>query len=128
MMRGPNARAADASGWARFRMLPRRAQAASVLLLASAAAPPAVVLLSFAGDLGIAAVVCAHSNAIHAGSCLLAVAAVLAFEPPRSTSALAYARQLRARFLEVQSKFDAEHRRRPREGKENEDARVPSEP
>ena len=36
--------------------------------------------------------------------------------------------KLRARFLELQSTFDAEDRRRPREGKENEDARVPSEP
>jgi hypothetical protein len=55
-----------------------------------------------------------------------ALAAVLAFEPPRSTSPLAYARQLRARFLELQSTFDADDRRRPGEGKEKEDDRVPS--
>jgi hypothetical protein len=66
-------------------------------------------------------------TALHAAAACAAIAAVIAFEPPRSASPLAYARQLRARFLELQSTFDADDRRRPGEGKEKEDDRVPSE-
>jgi hypothetical protein len=72
--------------------------------------------------------VAAHPVLVNLAAFAAAVAAVIAWEPPRSSSPGTYARQLRARFAELQSMFDADDRRRPGEGKENEDARVPYEP
>ncbi len=111
----------------RLRALPLRVRVFVLALLGASMLPPTVALISL-GSSEVRVVVGGHPGAVNLASCALVMAALLAFEPPRSTSALAYARQLRTRLLELQSTFDAEHRRRPPEGKENENARVPSEP
>jgi hypothetical protein len=110
-----------------LRRLPTRALAVSGVLLAAAAVPAAISLSGALvdGHPGWSALL----TALQVAAACVALAAVLAFEPPRSGSPLAYARQLRARFLELQSTFDADDRRpRPGEGKEKEDDRVPLEP
>jgi len=111
----------------RLRRLPAPALTACGALLAAAVVPAAA---AFTGVLtgtqrGSGSPLLTWLQVVAAG---VALAAVVAFEPPRSASPLAYARQLRARFLELQSTFDADDRRRPGEGKEKEDDRVPSEP
>jgi hypothetical protein len=112
----------------RLHRLPGRARAAAAVLLVCAAAPVAgLVVETFAGG-AVGAAVSAHPYVVHAVALGVAGGALLALEPPRSASPLAYARQLHARFLELQSTFDADDRRRPGEGKEKEDDRVPSEP
>lgn len=110
----------------RLRRLPPRALTACGTMLLAAAIPVVTGLFGVVTD--------GHSGrwslllaALHVAAACAAVAAVVAFEPPRSASPLAYARQLRARFLELQSTFDADDWRRPGEGKEKEDDRVPSE-
>jgi hypothetical protein len=111
----------------RLRRLPLRALTTCGALFTAAVSPAAVALsgavVERSPGRGLAA-----DNAVNVAAWCVALAAVIAFEPPRSASPLAYARQLRARFLELQSTFDADDRRRPREGKEKEDDRVPSEP
>lgn len=112
----------------RLRRLPRRARAATAVLLVCAAAPVAgLVVGTFAGG-AVGAAVSAHPYVVHAVALGVAGGALLAFEPPRSASPLAYARQLHARFLELQSTFDVDDRRRPGEGKEKEDDRVSFQP
>jgi hypothetical protein len=97
-------------------------------LLACCALPPAALLAASVGTSRWTAWVGAHPFVSEAFGAVLVAVALLAFDPPRSASPLVYARQLRARFLELQSTFDADDRRRPGEGKEKEDDRVPSEP
>ena len=101
---------------ARLRHLPVRARVAALVLLACAAAPPLAFLGAAAW--GLPAWVRPGLMNLLAGTAALAT--LIAYEPPRTRSPLAYARQLRVRFLELQSTYDAERRRRP-EGKEKED-------
>ncbi len=107
--------------------LPLRVRVLVLALLGAAALPPAAALASL-GSSEPALVAGAHPGAVDLASGVLVVAALFVFERPRSASPFGYARQLRARFLEIQSAFDAQHRRRPREGKESEDELVPSNP
>jgi hypothetical protein len=111
----------------RLRRLPTRALTACGTLLIAAGVPVATAFLRVLTEAqpGRWSMLL---TALHVVAACAALVAVLAFEPPRSASPLAYARQLHARFLELQSTFDADDRRRPREGKEKEDDRVPSEP
>ncbi len=111
----------------RLRRLPARALTAGGTLLIAAAVPVATELFRAVAEAqpGRPSMLL---TALHVAAACAALAAVLAFEPPRSASPLAYARQLRARFLELQSTYDADFRRRP-EGKEKEDdLEVPPEP
>lgn len=110
----------------RLHRVPWRTRAGALALLGWSACPPA--LLAGARWSPIAASLAAHPMLVNLAAFAAAVATVIAWEPPRSVSPGKYARQLRARLAELQSTFDAEDRRRPGEGKENEDARVPSEP
>jgi hypothetical protein len=99
----------------RLRRLPARALTAGGTLLFAAAVPVATAFFRLLTDAqrGRGSVL---FTAMHGAAACAALAAVLAFEPPRSASPLAYARQLRARFLELQSTFDADDRRPPRGG------------
>lgn len=110
----------------RLGRVPWRTRAAALALLGWSACPPA--LLAVAPLWPVAAALAAHPILVNLAAFAAVVATVIAWEPPRSCSPGTYARQLRARLGELQSTFDAEDRRRPREGKEKEDARVPSEP
>jgi uncharacterized glyoxalase superfamily metalloenzyme YdcJ len=85
-------------------------------------------LVAAQGGSVIAGLLAAHPEAVQVAAALLAVVVVVAFEPPRSTSLPTYLRQLRARFLELQSAFDADGRRHPGEGKEQVDDHVPTKP
>lgn len=114
--------------WRNLMRLPRPARAAGVALLGSSAVPATAVLFAATGESPLARFLEAHPAFVNLVAVCAALAAVLALEPPRSTSPLAYTRQLRARFLALQSTFDADDRRRPGEGKEKEDDHVPSEP
>jgi hypothetical protein len=114
--------------WRKVMRLPKPARAAALVLLGSAAVPAAAVVFAVAGESPVARFFEAHPAFVNLVAVSAAVAAVLALEPPRSASPIDYARQLRARFLELQSTLDADDRRRPEEGKEKEDDRVPSEP
>ena len=104
------------SPWLRFSSLPLAARALAVALLACAAAPAVGALLELGGNSALVGALGAHPRAVSLASCVVSAAALLAFERPRSPSPVAYARQLRARFLELQSTFDAGFRRRPRGG------------
>ena len=126
-MRGRLTGARSWAAAARVARLPRRARWLAVALLACASIPAVASLLAVRGGSSLAGVVGAHAEAVQAAAALLAVLAVVVFEPPRSTSPLAYARQLKARLLAIQSTFDGDDRRDPREGKEKEDDRSPSE-
>lgn len=118
----------DRDTWRKVARLPWRARAAGLVLLCSAAAPPMAVLVAALGGSLHAAFLTAHSGLVDLIALCAAVATLLVFESPRSASLAAYARQLRARFLDLQSTFDADDRRRPEEGKEKEDDGLPSEP
>lgn len=114
--------------WRKIMRLPAPARSAGLVLLGSAVVPAAAVVFAAAGESPLARFFEAHPAFVNLVSACAAVAAVLALERPRSTSPLAYARQLRAKFLELQSTYDADFRRRP-EGKEKEDdLEVPPEP
>lgn len=126
-MRGLLTAARSWAAVAHVARLPRRARWLAVALLACASIPAAAALLAVRGGSELAGVIGAHAEAVQAVAALLAVLAVVAFEPPRSASPLAYARQLKARLLEMQFTFDADERRHPGEGKEKEDDRSPSE-
>lgn len=115
-------------GLAGFARLPPRSRWFLQALLSCAAIPAVAGLVAAQGGSEFAGLLAAHPEAVQAGAALLAVLLLLAFEPPRSTSPPAYVRQLRARFLELQSAFDADGRRHPGEGKEQEDDQVPSKP
>lgn len=108
--------------------LPGAVVYAGLVLLGPAAVSAAAVVFAATSESPLARMFEAHPGLVNLVAVCAAVAAVLALEPPRSASPLAYARQLRARFLELQATFDAGDRRRPGEGKEKEDDRVPSEP
>jgi hypothetical protein len=108
--------------------LPFPARFAGLVLFGSAVVPAAAVLVATTGESPVARFLESHFAFVNLVAACAAAAAVLALEPPRSASPFAYARQLRARFLELQSMFDADDRRRPGKGKEKEDDHVPSEP
>jgi hypothetical protein len=91
------------------------------VLLGCAAAPATAVAVAATGESGVARFLAAHPAFLNIVAGCIAVAAVLALERPCSASPIAYARQLRARFLELQSTLDADTRRRPGEGKEKQD-------
>lgn len=114
--------------WRRLMRLPGPARSAGLVLLGSVVVPAAAVLVATTGDSPVARFLEAHPAVVNLVAVCAAGTAVLVLERPRSASPVAYARQLRARFLELQSMFDADDRRRPGEGKEKEDDRVPSEP
>jgi hypothetical protein len=114
--------------WTGLRNLRAPVRATALVLLACAAAPPAALLGASLSGSSVMALIATHLGLVNLIACGFGVTAVIAFECPRSASPVAYARQLRARFLELQSTFDADDRRRPREGKEKEDDRVSSEP
>ena len=126
-MRGHHTSARSWAAAARVARLPRRARWLAVALLGCASMPAVAALIAVRGGSALAGVVGANAEAVQAAATLLAVLALVAFEPPRSTSPLAYARQLKARLLAIQSAFDADERLHPREGKEKEDDRSPSE-
>lgn len=90
------------------------------MLLVCAAVPPTVLLTASASDSPVARYVLVGPALLNIFAICGALAVLLVFERPRTASPLAYARQLRARFLELQSTYDADSRRRP-EGKEKED-------
>jgi hypothetical protein len=115
-------------GLARFARLPPRSRWFVLALLSCAAIPAVAGLVAAQGGPDLAGLLAAHSEAVQVAAAVLAVLVVVAFEPPRSTSPLGYMRQLRARFLELQSAFDADGRRHPGEGKEQVDDHVPSKP
>ena len=118
----------DRAMWRRIARLPLRVRVAGVVLLLAASAPAAAAVVVAVGGASAASPLRAHAVSLNVITVCFAFAALIAFERPRSASPLAYARQLRARLAELQSTFDADDRRRPGEGKEKEDARVPSEP
>jgi hypothetical protein len=120
--------ASSQSPWRRLRQLPFLERMFTVVLLGCAAAPPAALLSRWLWPSRLAERISANPEVTNLIACGIAAAVLVAIEPPRSASLLAYARQLRARFLELQSIFDADDRRRPGEGKEKEDDRVSFEP
>jgi len=113
----------------RFRLLPRPARLLAFVLFLSALAP---------GLLEIHATVIDPRGSTLAGalaqrpvvaslvSLAMAIGALLILERPRSLSPRAYARQLRARALEIQADFDGALRRRAHE--EEESRHGPSQP
>lgn len=107
---------------------PASARRLALTLLACAALPAGAGLLALGGGSGLAGAASAHLGAIHVVAALLASAAVLTFERPRSASPRAYARQLAERIQALQATFDADARRQPREGKEQADDHVSSKP
>jgi hypothetical protein len=123
-----NSETAHPGAWRKLMRLPAPARVAGLVLLGSATVPAAVVAFAASGESALSRFLEAHPGFVNVTAVCAAVAGLLAFERPRSASPLAYARQLRARFLELQSTLDADDRRRPEEGKEKEDDRHPSEP
>jgi hypothetical protein len=103
----------ERSAAARLRRLPVRARVAALVLFGCAVAPPAAIL----GAATWGAPTWVPPGIVNLLAGIAALATLIVFEPPRSASPLAYARQLRAWFLELQSTYDADSRRRP-EGKE----------
>lgn len=127
-VRAEGAGATGATPSSMVRRLPLPTRIAGLVLLACAGVPPAALVLAEVSSSRLAVAASTHPNVVNGVVCLVAMATLLAFERPRSASPVAYARQLRARFLELQSTYDADSRRRP-EGKEKEDdLEVPPEP
>jgi hypothetical protein len=125
---GSKAENSTGGRWRRLARLPRPARLAGLVLLACAAAPPTALMVALARESLLTSHQGARPFLLNVTACCAALVALLVFERPRSSSPLAYARQLRARFLELQSTYDADFRRRP-EGKEKEDdLEVSSEP
>jgi hypothetical protein len=89
------------------------------VLLGCAVSPPVALFLAATWEETLAARLWGRPVLVNVIACCVAVAALIAFERPRSTSPLVYASQIRARFLELQSAYDADPRR-PDEGKEKE--------
>jgi hypothetical protein len=118
----------DSETWRKLMRLPAPARLAGLLLLGAAAVPPGAVVFAATGESSLARFFEAHPGVVNLVAVCAAVVGVLALERPRSASPIAYVRQLRARFLELQSTLDADDRRRPEEGKEKEHVRVPPEP
>jgi hypothetical protein len=113
----PGQRATDgraASGWARIRLLPRPFLLLAVLLFLLASAPAVAGLdaaLDSAAPSGLGAL--ARSPELVLGLSLAgALGALLLVERPGSRSPLAYARQVRSRFAEIEAVFDGALRRR----------------
>lgn len=102
----------------RLLLLPWRARLVVLVLLACAAAPAATGVYATLGGTPLAEAMLAHRVALPFAALLVASAAVVFFERPRSASPAAYARQLRDRFLEVQLSFDGALRRREGKGEE----------
>lgn len=125
----PGQRATDgraASGWARIRLLPRHFLLLAALLLLLALAPAVaglVAVLEPAGGAGLLPAL-ARGPALVSGLSLgAALGALLAFVRPRSGSPTAYARQLRARWAEIEAELDGDPRRRS--GGEGENRHAP---
>jgi hypothetical protein len=76
--------------------------------------PPVALFLAATWEEALAPHLWARPVLVNVIACCAAIAALLAFEPPRSRSPLAYAQQLRARLLELQFAYDADLRRPPR--------------
>lgn len=112
----PAANAREPSAGARLRRLPVGAKTAALVLFGCAVAPPAAILVAATWG----APIWLRPGNVNLLAGIAGLATVIVLEPPRSASPLAYARQLRAKFLELQSTYDADSRRRP-EGKEKED-------
>ena len=119
----PGSGARSRAAVARWGRLPRRARWLALALLACATVPAAAALIAVRGGSTLATAASAYAGPLQASAAALALLAILAFEPPRSAWPLAYLRQLRARFLLIQSAFDADVRSQPWEGKEKEDDR-----
>ncbi len=111
----------------RLRALPLRVRVFVLALLGASMLPPTVALISL-GSSEVRVVVGGHPGAVNLASCALVMAALLAFERPRGASPAGYARQLRARLLEIESAYDAITGAGSREGKESEDEVVASKP
>lgn len=127
-MPGFGSRARPWAAVARWGRLPRRARWLAVALLACATVPAVAALIAVRGGSTLATAASAYAGPLQAAAAALAVLAILAFEPPRTASPLAYLRQFKARFLLIQSAFDADVHRQPWEGKEKEHDRSPTEP
>ena len=127
-MPGPGFEARTWAAVARWGRLPRRARWLVVALLACATVPAAAALIAVRGGSTLATAASVYAEPLQVAAAALAGLAVLTFEPPCSASPLAYLRQLRARFLLIQSAFDADVHRQPWEGKEKEHDRSPTEP
>lgn len=127
-MPGPGSEARTWAAVARWGRLPRRVRWLVVALLACATVPAAAALVAVRGGSTLATAASVYAEPLQVAAAALAGLAILTFEPPRSASPLAYLRQLRARFLLIQSAFDADVRCQPWEGKEKEHDRSPTEP
>ncbi len=124
----PDRRARDgraASAWAGIRLLPRPALLLAVLLFLSALVPGVAGLIAVLEPDGLALLgaLAQHQALVNALSLGAAIGAVLVVERPRTRSPLAYARQLRDRFAEIQADFDGALRRRT--GGEGEERHAP---
>jgi len=111
--RATNGRAA--SGWARIRLLPRPVLLLALALLISALAPAVAGLIAALEPEPGAGLLSAlvRSPALVGGlSLAAALGALLLAERPRSRSPVTYARQLQARWAEIEADFDGALRRR----------------
>ena len=104
-----------------MRLLPRATRLLALVLLGCAAAPGVARIYVALGEGALALALREHLAIVPVAALALGCVALVTVERPRSLSPSAYARQLRDRFLELQSDFDAGLRRRPGEGKENGD-------
>ena len=105
----------------RLRLLPRATRFLGLVLLGCAAAPGVARIYVALGEGALALALREHLAIVPVAALALGCVALVTVERPRSLSPSAYVRQLRDRFLELQSDFDAGLRRRPGEGKENGD-------
>lgn len=96
--------------WARLSLLTWRERAFALLLLLCAFLPPALSFGARLADLAGHAppgFLAAHPALLSLLGALAALLVCLAFEPPRSRDASAWASQLRARLRQAQSTYDA---------------------
>ncbi|MBI5068707.1 MAG: hypothetical protein HZB56_10745 [Deltaproteobacteria bacterium] len=125
----PGQRATDgraASGWARIRLLPRPVLLLAVAFLLSALGQAVAGLIAALEPHPGASVLARLARSpvlVAALSLAAALGALLLAERPRSRSPVAYARQLRARWAEIEADFDGALRRRS--GGEGENRHAP---
>jgi hypothetical protein len=115
-----------ASGWARFRLLPRPFLLLAGVLFLLALAPAAAGLIAVfepAGGAGPLPALGQSPMLVCGLSIAAALGALLLAERPRSRSAVAYVRQLRARWADIEAELDGATRRRP--GGEGENRHAP---
>jgi hypothetical protein len=111
---------ASAVPWrTRLLLVPRTARVLGFVLLATAAAPALVQLYAAVWGGALASALAAHPEALSVAALAMAAAAVLVAEPPRSTSPSAYLTRLRECYLDLQSTYDGDLRRRAHEEEEN---------